>query len=346
MITAVIMAIKAIPYFGPNAREPSIKPLLKACREDGDPGVRVNAILTLGAIGANNKEEAKVIVDALKIAINNGANGGVIRLHASRAIGNFGMYPEQANDAISTLSNIVKDPSWETRKSVAYALGRIGGATKPKPDPKPLPPGVPPPPVDPKTGPDPLVIKILQGMLGDSSATVRLEVVESLVLLGPPAVSLDKYSTMVTPIMNSILDRTKNEKDKSVLVWLHMLVMRYDGNAFNDQTIGKVVDIGRGNEPDATIQSLTALSLLGEKAHNQAIPFARDMLRHAEPLVIAAAANYLGGTKSAAKIVIPQMEAAKAGTKDEMLKYILTTAIDLANGKAPNMPMSPEMPKK
>ena len=223
------MAVKMIPAFGPAARDPSIKPLVKACREDGDPGVRVNAILTLGVVGANNKDEAKIIIDALRIAIANAPPGGVVRLHATRAIGNYGMFPEQANDAIPTLRDIAKDLSWETRKTVAFALGRIGGPTKekPKPDPKPLPFGSPPPIVDPKTGPENSALKALQGMLGDSSATVRIEVVESLVMLGPPAVSLDKYSAAISPYMTAIQDRMKIEKEKGVSIWLHILQMRF-----------------------------------------------------------------------------------------------------------------------
>lgn len=342
------LAVKALPAFGPVAREPALRPLLKACREDSDPGVRVNAILTLGAIGANNKDEAKLIIDALMIAINNASVGGVIRLHAARAIANYGSFPEQADNAIPTLVNIARDPSWETRKSIAYALGRIGGPTRPKPEAKPLPPGVLPPPVDPKTGPNPAALKALLAMLGDASATVRLEVVESMVALGPPAVSLEHYSATVTPYMSAILDRTKNEKDKSVLVWLHMLSMRLDGNLFNDATIGKIVDLGRGIDPDATCQALSSLSLLGEKAVPLALPFAREMLRHNESVVVAAAANYLGSAGSipglpvtiaaTVKASLPDLERAKTETKDDMLKQVITNAVDAINGKKPTDP--------
>jgi HEAT repeat protein len=342
------LAVKTLPAFGPAAREPALRPLLKACREDSDPGVRVNAILTLGAMGANNKEEAKMIIDALIIAINQGSVGGMVRLHATRAIANYGSFPEQADNAIPTLVNIAKDPSWETRKSIAYALGRIGGPTRKSPEAKPLPPGALPPPVDPKTGPNPAALKALLAMLGDASATVRLEVVESMVSLGPPAVSIEQYSATVTPYMTAILDRTKNEKDKSVLVWLHMLSMRLDGNLFNDTTIGKIVELGRGNDPDATVQALSSLSLLSEKAVPQALPFAREMLRHSEPVVVAAAAGYIGSAAgitglpatvtASVKATLPELERAKSETKDEMLKQVITSTVDAINGKKPPNP--------
>lgn len=329
------LAVKALPAFGPDAREPALKPLLRACRDDSDPGVRVNAILTLGAIGANTKEEAKQIVDALALAINNASLGGVIRLHATRAIANYGHFPEQANDAIPTLANIAKDPCWETRKNVAYALGRVGGPTKDKPESKPLPPGVRPPPVDPKTGPNPAAMKVLLGMLGDSSATVRIEVVQSLVILGPMAVNPDQYSAAVAPYMAAIGERTKAEKDKSVQVWLLMLAMRLDGYQFTDASIGKIVEFGRGPDGDVTCQALAALSVLDVKAQPIAMPFARDMLRHAEPVVVGAAAAYLGGAGTAAKPYLPDLELAKSGTKDEMLKYSISNAIDAINGRKP-----------
>jgi HEAT repeat protein len=342
------LAVKALTAFGPDAREPALKPLLRACREDADPGVRVNAILTLGAIGANTKEEAKQIVDALVLAINNASLGGVIRLHAARSLANYGHFPEQSNDAIPTLANIARDPSWETRKTVAYALGRVGGPTKDKPDPKPLPPGVRPPPVDPKTGPNPAAMKALLGMLGDSSATVRLEVVEALVVLGPPAVNPEQYSAAVTPYMLAIGERTKAEKDKAVQVWLLMLAMRLDGTQFTDANIGKLVEMGRSAEADVTCQALAALSLLDERARPLAMPFARDMLKHAEPVVVGAAASYLGGAGAAAKPYLPDLEAAKAAAKDEMLKYAIGVTVDAINGRKPPTPGTPPAaaPKK
>jgi HEAT repeat protein len=335
-------AVKALPQFGPIAREPSLKPLIKAVREDGDPGVRVNAIITLGAIGANNKDEAKQIVDALKLAINNAALGGVVRLHASRAIAGLGNYPEQANEAIATLVNIAKDPSWETRKSIAYALGQIGGPTKPKVEVK-VQPGQKLPDVDPKTGPNQAALKALLGMLGDSSATVRMQVVESLTLLGPPAVNPEQYSTVVTPYMAAIAERTKSEKDKSILIWLQMLTMRLDGNQFNETTMGKIVEHAKDADLEVQIQALSALGLLGEKSMPVGLPLARDLLRSPEIPVVVAAAQYIAGLGTIAKPALSDLEQAKTAAKEEWLKKGLESAIDVLNGKKP--PATPE-PKK
>jgi HEAT repeat protein len=328
------MAVKVLPQFGPAAREPALKVLLKLTREDPDPGVRVNAILTLGMIGANNKDEAKLIIDALKLAINNSSIGGVIRLHATRSIANFGNYPEQANETIATLVNIAKDPSWETRKSVALALGQIGGPTRQKTEPK-VATGQRPPDVDPKTGPNQAALKALLGMLGDSSATVRLQVVESMTLLGPPAVNPEQYSSIVTPYMNAIAERTKAEKDKSILIWLQMLTMRLDGNQFNDATMAKIVDYAKGPEIEAPIQAFSALSILGEKSLPVGLPFAQQMLKNPEPAVSVAAMQYIASLGTIAKQALPDLEQAKAATKDEWMKMVITNTIDVLNGKKP-----------
>lgn len=328
------MAVKLLPQFGPAAREPALKVLLKLTREDPDPGVRVNAILTLGMIGANTKEEAKLIIDALKMAINNSSIGGVIRLHATRAIASYGNYPEQANDTITTLVGIAKDPSWETRKSVAYALGQIGGPTRQKTESK-APMGQRPPDVDPKTGPNQAALKGLLGMLNDNSATVRLQVVESMTLLGPPAVNPEQYSTVVTPYMNAIAERTKSEKDKSILIWLQMLSMRLDGNQFNDTTIAKIVDYGKGPEIEAQIQAFSALSILGEKSMPVGLPFAQQMLKNPEPTVSVAAMQYIASLGTVAKQALPDLEQAKNASKDEWMKIMLTNTIDVLNGKKP-----------
>jgi HEAT repeat protein len=335
------LAVKTLPHFGPTAREASLKPLIRIVREDSDPGVRVNAILTLGTIGANNKDEAKQIIEALKIAINTGSLGGVIRLYSIRSIANYGIYAEQANDAIPTLVNITKDPSWEIRKSIAYALGQIGGPTKPKADVKPVALGQRLPDVDPKTGPNPAAMKALLAMLSDPSATVRLEVIESLTLLGPPAVNPDQYSTIVTPYMTAIAERTKAEKDHSILIWLQMLTMRLDGNQFNDTTMMKIIEHAKAGDADTQIQALSALSILGEKSLVVGLPFAREMLRHQEPVMKLAASQYIGTLGTIAKQALPDLEEIKKDAKDEILKKSLEQSIEILSGKKP-VPMPPK----
>jgi hypothetical protein len=287
-------------------------------------------------IGANNKDEAKQIIEALRLAINNAALGSVIRLHATKAIANYGNFPEQANDAIGTITGISKDPSWETRKSVAFTLGQIGGPVKTKVEPKmPLPTGARPPDVDPKSGPNQAAMKALLGMLNDQSAAVRLQVVESLTLLGPPAVSPENYSAVVTPYMTAIAERTKSEKDKCILIWLQMLTMRLDGNQFNDATMTKIVEYAKGPEIEPQLEALQSLSLLGEKSLSVGYPFAASLLKSSEPSVVVASAQYLATMGVAAKQALPDLEQAKSVSKDETLKTLLGNTIDILNGKKP-----------
>jgi HEAT repeat protein len=321
-------AIKVLPVFGPEAVPIVTRPLI-ARANDEDPGVRVNAIITLGAIGARTRDEAKPIVDALKLAISNAGIGSVVRLHATKALASYGIL---ANDAIGTLIGISKDTSWETRRAVAMALGRIGqvptpGAPKPKgTDPKPKEADMD------KWSPSEKVLSTLKGMMtDDGSAAVRMEAVQSLVLLGPPdVVPPETYAEKVTPLYKTVEARLKNEKDKTVVVWLYMLQMRLNGADLNEDTIKKVTAFLDDPLPAVRVHALTALGLMGDKARPALAGIARA-LDSSDGYVVAAAITSLAALGETAKPVLPDLMKLTQ-SKDEVLKALATEAIAIING--------------
>jgi HEAT repeat protein len=320
-------AIKVIPVFGPDAVRPATRPLIARANDD-DPGVKVNAIITLGAIGARTRDEAKPIVDALKLAISNAGIGSVVRLHATKALMNYGIL---ANEAIGTLIGIARDSSWETRRAVAMGLGRIGqvptpGAPKPKgTDLKPKEAEMD------RWSPSDNAVKTLKTMMGeDGSAQVRIEAVQSLVLLGPPDVPPEQYVAAVTPLYDAVTTRLKNEKDKGVVVWLYMLQMRLNGSDLTDETIKKVA--GLINDPSVAVRvhALTALGLLGDKA-KPALPAITNALGSSDGIVVAAAITSLAALGDTARPALPDLQKLK-DSKDEILKALATEAVTVVSG--------------
>ena len=247
-------AVKIIPMFGPVARKDALRTLIAVLKRESDPGVKVNIILVLGGMGADDDAEAKAIVDAIKPVITNSGLGSPYRLQAARALANYG--PNSVS-AIVELKTIVEDLSWETRRAVAYALGRIGHA----PD-----DGKTPPAAGERKGPNALALKILTDRLAaESSAAVRLEIVQSLIILGPPGFKNPaEYPLVIKPQIDAVQARLKLEKEKSVLVWLHVLLMLYDGTQLNDQMIHKVAAFISGSDSAARVAALRALGMLGE----------------------------------------------------------------------------------
>lgn len=323
------MAVKALPAFGPTARGPSLKPLLTQLSIEKDPGVRMNIILILGAIGADKPEEAKPIVDALNVIIGRASPGSPVRLHATRALAPYGA---AAAIAIPTLINIVEDPAWETRQAVAYTLARAGRAPDPKPDAK---PSAKP---EPKKGPNISVLRSLTSRISkEECALVRLEMAQSLLLLGPPGYNpgiQGDYEKNIRPFLELLEKQIAVETDPPTHVWLMMTHMTYDARAFTDVTISKIADYI--NKPDVAgrIAALRALALLGKNA-KPALPSIISSLKWTDPDMIVEGISALAALKELAKEALPELERLKASGPDAYVKNVAGQAIDIINGKPP-----------
>src|SRR5262249_33422011 len=161
----------------------------------------------------------------------------------------------------------------------------------------------------------------------DSSAVVRMEAVQSLVLLGPPDVPPNSppevYAEKVTPLYDTVKARLKNEKDKSVLVWLYMLQMRLNGADLTDDNVKKVSGYIADQSVNVKIHALTALGLLGDKAR-PALGAITEALKSPEGLVVAAAITSLAALGETARPVVSDLMKVNQETKDEILKALST----------------------
>jgi HEAT repeat protein len=308
-------AVKAIPLFGPTARGPALKPFLKRLTEETDPGVRMNLILALGAIGAEKPEEAKSICEALNGIILRAGVGSPVRLHATRSLSNYG---PAATMAIATMDSISEDTAWETRQAIVMTLGRIGRAT------------------DTKRGPSPQALNtLIKRLAKEESAVVRLEIAQSLLLLGPPAFKPEvtgDYVRVITPYLDAVKKRLDIETDDATRVWLLMVNMQYDGNTFNDTTISKIADSLNSENVYARYAALRALALLGEKA-KAALPAMINVLRNEDVALVAESVSALAAMKATAMPALPELERIKTTHANEALKTMATEAIDIITGK-------------
>jgi HEAT repeat protein len=309
------MAVKAIPLFGPSARSPALRPLIQQLSRETDPGVKINIVLVLGQIGAEKPEEAKMIVEALNGLLGSTSPGSPFRLHVIRSMT---MYGPTAALAIPLMKNHAADPAWETRQAVAMSLGRIGQ------------------PTDPKKGPSKPALDVLAERLGkEECAAVRLEIAQSMVLLGVPAYQASvsgEYEKVVKPYFDAVTKKLEVETDPATRVWLLVALMRYDGHAFNDTTISKIADAINGKDIGGRIAALRALALLPGDKSKAALPSMLAALKFPEPELVVEAMVALAAMKTFAKDALPELERIKAG-QDEYLKQVATAAIDIISGK-------------
>src|SRR5262249_45111163 len=111
-------AMAAIKIYGSAARHSG--PILIKTLTDPDVGLRVNAAITLGYIGVEDKD-IKACVRGLTEMLRD--QQGIVRFQAARALARIG--PEAAS-AVPLLIARTKDfGSWEIRGAAAYALGSV-----------------------------------------------------------------------------------------------------------------------------------------------------------------------------------------------------------------------------
>lgn len=311
-------AVKAIPQFGPVARKEAMLPLMNALRKETDPGVKVNLLIVLSNIGAESADEGNKLVDLLKVTMANSPHGSPYKLQIARGLANYAAF---ATDAIPALLGAMEDPSWETRRAVAQTLGLIG-----RPNEK-------------KTSPNkPVLDAVSKRIRHEKSVPVRLELVQALVVMGPPNVPnpMD-YPTVIEPYFRAVTDAQKDEKDKAIQVWLQVLVMLYDGSQLTEATIKKIADYIPAVDVGGRIAALRALALLNERS-KPFVPIMVDALKSDDTSTVVEAMNALAALEMVARPALPELEKIKATSKDEGLKDLAGQAIDIISGKKPAAP--------
>jgi HEAT repeat protein len=247
-------AIRMVLMFGPNARK-AIPALVKQVRSLNDLSPQANAIIALSVLGPAAPEFAKDVVDALTVAVDNPQ--GIIRYQAATALGNMGPV---ARTAVPKLANHVNDrASWEIRKAACFALGSVGR--------------------DEQGMPDMRALAALVDAAKDYSKEVRMEALQGLINLGPPA------SGNVSQMRNLLEGRLKYDQDKSVTIWVRVAIMRLDEKAINDANLSIIAKQMKGTDVDIRIQAARALGYIGYPARSK-LPELIEALKDEEPLMV------------------------------------------------------------
>lgn len=311
-------ALKALPNFGPSARAVCSSKLIKRMafpseRGEDDPGVRITLFDVAATLGFESAKDEAEAIRILGLTANRGQDGGLARLHAVRTLGLFGPKAEAAvNDLVGPPCN---DPAYETRRWVANTLGRIA-ANETK-------------------GPNSKALRALSGQLArDRSAAVRMEALQSLVLLGPPWAAERKAGGLIPPIDTAeakiVADNMRTrlgmntakkvplETDKQAEIWCRLVLMRFDPKEINDDNLNALAQYLDPKNPDlgAKVQALQAIAILGEggaKKIDDVIKLAtiddsvKD-LAEVQQLVLTTALTALREMGDSAKPAIPALE--------------------------------------
>jgi hypothetical protein len=330
------MALRTLPGFGPNAREPATKAVLfhMQVAKERDPGVRaaafeaVAALVRYGKDGGLDKESDTS--DAIRILYTAADEGKGTRLHAVNTLAAFGPKAEVAIPFLVGQNMTEFEQAYQTRQAIATTLGAIA-FNKDK-------------------GPNQKALHCLTDVLiKDKSAAVRLAAYQSIVTLGPPylppkavaagtakpAMEVDEKAVAgyVRSIKNRLLpykaepgtnDRESAtglvERNPQVEIFARLALMRLDVKEHTDDNMNGIVKYLQGQPATVKIQALSALSFMGDLAARRLSEVCR-VLEDEDPDVATAAVSTIVSMGKEAKPAIEFLEklknrGSKEGEKD------------------------------
>jgi HEAT repeat protein len=315
------LALRTIPGFGPTVRKEqgaarAIITRMDASKER-DPGVRAAAYETAGLVGFDDSKDIAEAVRLLFVAADQGAPGGGTRLHAVQTLASFG--PKAEGAVTYLVGPPATDPAYETRRSVANTLGRIG--------------------MNETNGPNQKALGCLVNMINDHSAPVRLEAMQSLILLGPPwqapvkgapvakgtpaakqPPKIDKkvVDGYVAVIKKRLAPCKKTEPtptgliepDKQVEIYARLVLIRFEPEEFNEENLNGIAKYITGTETGPKLHALTVFGMLGEPGAKK-IDEVVKALTDDNPQVVQTAVSALVSMGVAGQGAIPFLEKLK-----------------------------------
>jgi HEAT repeat protein len=236
------VAIGTVPNFGAPAAKESI-PKIVDLLGDRDTSVRIEALYILSTNPIDDPKQLTEIITRIDEALLTHSQVSV-RIQAALALARIG--PVAAKTLPRLLSEYaLRNPnSYELRKAAAFAIGRV--ALRPN-------------------GPDPKVLEKLLPSLTDESATVRADVIESLIVLGRP--SDDKDWQHELRVVN---DKLTTERNEIHLLWLRVLIMRLDAAKITSAYLKPIADALLHKDHRVRMAAVQLIWMMGKAASPQA----------------------------------------------------------------------------
>jgi len=315
-------AIMNVLAFGPSARK-AIPAITGQVKQLNDIGPQAHAIMALSDLiplapppppGGAADPWATQAVNALISVLR--SPQAVIRYRAATALGYIG---PQGRAAVSYLVPLVTDiSSWEIRKAACFALGRVGW--------------------DEQGYPMIAALDALtRGIEDRESKGVRLEALQSVIILGPPA---------PPRLLEALKRRMSAERDKTTAIWVRVANIQFNAAERTDKNIGQVAKEIKSNDPDVRLVAIKAVGLMGQLA-KIAVPDLLDALAKADnPEVRVELCRALGRMGQYAERAIPALESLQSQENESVKTAARKAADDIKKGMETAKQQPAQPPKK
>jgi HEAT repeat protein len=243
-------AVRVVPLFGPEAAKKALDKMVNMMTGDPDISVRTSALMACTTNPYDDPAFLNKVAGKLYALLSTPQIS--VRMQAVLACQRMGVFlaPIAEKHGLITMlcsENVLKNVgSYELRTAGAMALGQIAFDDK-------------------KGGPNPTALSALINILGDPAYSVRLEALQSIMVLGSPKADLFAAKKEI----EFLLDRITKEQDKILNMWLHVCLMRLDKNNITDTNVREIGKHLKDSDQHVRIQSAKALGCMGPAAKSQ-----------------------------------------------------------------------------
>lgn len=238
------LAVQTVPLFG----DPAKKALPKIVDRLNDPdlNVRMAALLVTTSVPVDDTALQKRILDRLI------GSGGMIydaqllvNLQVAAACTRLGPVCASAIPVLAGERYLRNPRSFELRKAGAEALGQVGRA-------------------DGRTNTSvnrQAIIALMNALNNEESLAVRIEIVQSLIYLGPPTEDADLAAEI-----RAIEQRTTSEPDPVLKLWLYVCLMRLQPSLINEKNLNPLVTALSSSNHRVRLGAVQCFAFMGADA--------------------------------------------------------------------------------
>jgi HEAT repeat protein len=310
-----LRAVATLKAYG-SAAKVAIPDLLK-CLTEPDASMRVNACITLGFLGFDDRDIPNAVEKISRLLED---HQGIVQYQAALTLAKLGTAANPAVPKLAALTN--SKISWEIRAAAAAALGSVGYSMDKGADGQPK-------------GLDGRAMGALINTLRDPCMEVRFEALRSLLFLGRPATTADKGRE------DAALRLLYTDKHEKVAIWSRVVFMRINSVSEDHlSAIAKFLKPPRGDASKADtlkavegrVEALKAFATIGYDAKSK-VDDIMNCLDDKDSYVQIWAIAAISQMKDAGAKAIPMLEKLETTpTSDSTVKEAAKSAIERLGG--------------